>query len=502
MKIPLLSLPAALGLLCLANFQKTHAQKLWNINDGLWSDDQAWTPENAPVEESVVFAIYGGSPNASIDVSINDAVTIDQLFVDFGKTVHLNFESGASLSTDSGLWQLNTKRANSGTAAAPAHLHFNGPASGTATVTIYGLQVGVGGAAAGGSSITFNGPGLVVTNAPTGNATVVGRASADNTLTVKNKADVTLHGLWVGQSTVANLGHQRNAAIVDNASLTLNGGSGNNGLYIGSVRSGAGGTDYNNGMQSNSLHIQNKGKVTLATGHTGTAPGSLRIGAVANAHSNSLIIDSGGELSVTAENAITIGDAAANNLGGNSLTLQDGTLRTNGTILISDFNASGQNAGQNRMTVGSGGELYSSSSITVRGHLQLDEEGKIDGRALNDDDSSLDLVIESNGFFEAQGDGLGQNVTTTVKGGALSVGTLATAANLTIHSELTFTDHPGTLAMSLFENGVSDTLHLTQEGALTLNNTLLMLTLENFTPVYGDQWTLFWGRNRTHQWSL
>lgn len=490
--------PAAVlaSLLLLAPPPSALAQKYWNANDGDWNDGSAWSPTGVPTGQ-VAFANKDQSTNSTVNLSVSGTHTINQLFVNSGKTVILNFEDGASLSTTSGLWQLNTKYGNDALLPAASHLAFHGPTTGTATVKIHSLQFG--GASSvdtSGSSITFDGPGLIVTNATGGSATVVGRSSNDNLLSIRNEADVTLHGLWISQSTVSGQGYKDNRTVVDNASLTINGGAGNTGLFIGSLRTDPGSSDYDNGLQSNSLIITNNGTVTMTTGNGGSSAGQIRVGFATNAHSNLLSIDNGGELLIKSSNSITAGDATATNRGGNAVRVgSGGTLRTNGLITINGHNTTGQNDGRNRLHIESGGTLYSSNTINIHGLLRLEEGGSMEGRTLTGADAALKVNIEEGGLFEAEGEGLGKNVETTINGGTLAVGIEGhtTAASLTLRSTITFTGETGSLSLSLFGNGTADTINLTSTGHIIFSNTSLVLTLQNYSPQSGDSWTLFTG---------
>jgi len=498
--------PAAVlaTLLLLAPAPSALAQKQWNANDGNWSDGENWSPTGAPTTGNVVFGTNSQSTDPTIDVTVSGAATVGQLFVDFGKTVNLQFTSGSSLSTGTQLWQLNTKYITSPEAPSPAasHLNLYGPGTGTATVSAYAFQLGGGSVDAGGSTLTFSGPGLIVKNSPSGgSATVVGRSSNGNVLSVENGANVTLHGLWISQSTVAGQGYKDNRAVVDNASLTINGGAGNSGLYIGSLRTDPGSSTYENGLQNNSLTITNNGKVTVTTGNQGSSAGPIRIGFTANARSNFLSVNGGGELLITSSNALHIGDTSPTNpitnRGGNMVTIGNGgTVRTNGIISVNPYDTTVQNDGMNRLLIESGGKLYSSNTVTVHGLLRLEEGGILDGQTPAGTAASLALSIEDGALFEAAGSGLGKNVNTTIKGGTLSVGVdgHATAATLTLASSLTFADKPGTLSLSLFSDGTADSIAFASTGSLILNNTSLMLTLEDYNPQAGDSWTLFTGQ--------
>lgn len=499
------------------------AQRVWDTDNGDWNIAENWVG-GVPADVNstagdAAFGISGNSPNASVAIGVADAAYARIVRVGQGKTVTLNLQNGASIANTAApgsvQWNINIGGTGTGTGTGESHLTVNGPGTGSASVTFnqFILSSRNIADAAAGNTLTFSGAGLSVATGTAATASVVGRYSNDNVLTVSNKASVQLHGIWISQNGAADLGKavSGNKVVVDDATLTVNGASGNNTLLIGSQNYTA---TYANAIHDNSITVRNGGTMTLSSG------AGFTIGNAANSRANYLRVTDNGTFDITATSSTIIGNSAGTNLGGNFIQVDDGgKMKTTGTLTIySHASADPNNEGANRLVVGNGGTFAASGLINNSGSIQLDpgavftssnivnindagllqlsSGATLEGKSLGGSDFPLTINVKSGGRFEAAGSGLASNVASTVESaGTFSLGLAEapSASTLNLNSALTLNDG-SIFEVTIFGEDAMGSMNLGASASVLISGDAVFKLLPgDYTPVNGDSWTLFSG---------
>lgn len=417
-----------------------HAQRVWNTGNGNWETPANWTggmPSNTTTGHQALFQVDGASSQAEIKVTIGSGIAAKaaRLEVGAGKKVLLKMESGSSLVTGS-LWGIG---ANIGTGTGSGSLVIEGPESGLATISSGYFYVGRSDIAGGSHTFTLTG-GVVMTDMGTSISTV-GRFQDHNLLAITGGASMTRYSMALSPNN-ADAGRIGNRVVVSGAKsrLILDGGG-------------------------------------------------MTIGNVATARSNSTKIEAGGEMEVRQAKGIVIGHS--NSYGGNYLEIS-GTLKTEGTVQIYGYSLNGgDNDGANRLTVASGGKLFSSGAIASAGLLQLAAGGTLEGRNLAE--GAAPLAVSVSGRFEAEGTGLAANVSTAIEnGGTMAIGLEENVATLLLSGVLHL-QSGSTLELHLGGSSAVSTIDLDATGSIVLGENVSLALTGSYQPVAGDRWTLFTG---------
>jgi len=454
----------------LAQAQKTWVGQNGTGGDGNWNVAGNWNggvPANTTTTANrAQFYISGTYTSAAANVEIANGVaaTTRDIYQGLGKTVNINMVDGASLSVGAQSYIGGGSSLIAGsTGTGAAHLSFEGPATGSATISLASVYVGMD-AAQGGNTLTFSGNLNVL---ETGTAfSLVGRRGNGNEWRVLNGADVTLTGLRVAGSE----GLQNNKTLVDGegSRLLVNGGHANRGLVIGGIN----GTTFTNASSGNSLDIKNGGNVSITTGVGGVGINILSVGNAAAAHSNTVVVEgTGSSLELQAGTTMVLGDSAGTNLGGNTVYVRNGGhLDTTGAITINSHALNGgQNAGQNSLIIQNGGQLTAGAAIQSAGLVRVETGGILTGRGVTP--ATVAMTFNNGGRFEAAGTGLGDTVQLAFNGGStISVGNKGDieARSLSLDGTTTM-QTSSVMELSIFNNGTHDQIVLGSASALTLN---------------------------------
>lgn len=434
-------------------YSKLVGQRIWDASDGQWFTSSNWSGGVPSGSADAQFVISENSDSDDIAVTIGDGENLDATVRGFrvlwGKSVTLNMTEGSSLTGDSsnnGLWRVGWRNSADYEGVGSANLLIRGPESGSAIVRMGELQIGAGGQYSG-NTLEFSGAGLTVEQTGV-RGSVVGRFGSDNKMIVSGGAKVTRHLIEVSSNN-ADGGKERNSIQVtgENSHLDTN-----EYVYVG-----------RNEGRSNYVVVSGDN----ASFQIGTA---LNIGMGSNRGGNHLIVDSGG------------------------------TVRVGGDMTIGVYsNNSGDNDGTNWMRVGNGGTFTASTKVDNSGLIQLSSGGSIFGKSIEGVDADLGLNILQGARFEAEGNGLGANVTTAISESAtlavgirdIVTGERSGPSFLTLQSVINF-EEGGILEVTLFEDGAMDEIHFVTGAELNGYLTLSLL-VEAGMPTPGQSWTLFSG---------
>ncbi len=388
-------------------------------------------------------AEFSALSEEALNVKLDGDLVSAGVSVGWGTDLTFEFKPDSKLTTG-GFWRVGYAV---GTGSGPASLTLKGPATGSAEVNL----TTAGGSNQfyinSGSTLNLTGPNLAVTAL---GPTILGTTGANHNNTLNLSGGATFHsgGLRVGQTTGGNGNSYGNRVFVEAASVLT--------------------------IESNPVSL----------------------GSNAGHHSNAVTISGTGARMEVEGQDFLIGNNTGDNQGGNYAEISGGgTLETSGKIQIRGYTVGESDHGSNRMTVGNGGTLTSSSTITV-GHdtattfadavLQLAQGGVINGNA--------SVVVNNGSRFEAAGSGLAASVQTTIHdGGTFAIGAEGDTAPaiLTLQSNVDFAQG-SVLSLSLFADGTADGVVFTGTGSFT-GNILLDLDLTGFAPEAGQSWTLFSG---------
>ncbi len=425
-----------------ASLTPAQAQKIWRGPSGA-GESGAWLASNfeggtIPYWEVARFQLTNTYSTAHTTVSITAAARAT-LQLGLGKSVRVEVGNLGSLQGDSVIVGSDYS-GSTGTGAASAIITT---AAGAPPATVVFNQFVVGyrtsTAYTGGHSLTLTGENLTIASLQNNLASIVGRDGDDNLMTISGGAKVSLHGLIAGRENR------------------------NNGFVV---------TGNNTALTVGANHVDSR----------------IGIGASANSRSNYGRIENGAQLTVTQGKTITIGHL--DGFGGNSLEIGTGsTLTTNGATTITGYalNA-GNHDGANRLLIGSGGKLTSTSTITTAGHLILEEGAELDATA---------ITVAAGGRMVASGNGLKENAAVTLSsGGTFALGQDSSGAPGTFILNGTLNAQTGSQMEFAFDNNHGFNSLVLEETAslLIASNVTLVLTPTGSSPLAaGERWTLFSG---------
>jgi len=470
------ALAVGLGLL-LSVGTGLQAQTIWRGTggtggNGTWSTGGEWSAGVPVSGTDARFQVDAISTATSAVIQVSGSQAANSFQAGRGKATTLQLASGASI-TATGAESFFSHTYGTGTSS--ASYTFEGPASGTATVNFRALTA-YGNTAGGGSSLTFTGSNLVVTATTADNS--IGRSQNGATLSILSGAKMTTSRIALGREASNNTLLVSGAGSSLNATLNLNIGTGN--------------APSNN--DNNILRVESGGYFTTSAATT--------IGLGIGSSGNTLQVTGSNSEAILADTQV--GNSGANNVGGNSVQVDNGGVVRNGNALsINSYDASGTNSGANFVLVGANGTLTSNNTITVRDKaaLRLAATGKIEGRDTAGVAATATISVLSGGRFEAAGSGLGAvtTVNTTVSsGGSLAVGLDSAVAASTLsfsntNSKMTL-NTSSTLEFGLFGNGLNDSIAFSAINIMTVQSGVnLRLTLQAYAPVDGNSWTLITG---------
>lgn len=427
------------------------AQSLWVTGDGTWTENANWSV-GAPTGKTGTnnqarFQVSTQSPAASVTIIIGDNVAAQASLIDvgLGKTVRLEMGEGSSLSTGA-LWGVG---ADVGTGSGAGHLTIAGPTSGAALVDSGFFYVGRSDASMGGNSMTLTGSGLRMTDSGT-SSSAIGRYTNNNSLHILAGAELQRHSLLLAHANA------------------------------------------DGGRSGNTVEVSGAGSRLEITG------GAFQIGAAAASRSNAATVAAGGTIEIRSGLGTTVGHSGS--YGGNLLAIgSGGTFQTNGTLVVQSYVLNGgDNDGENKLSIASGGALVSSSTISILGLLQMESGGEIRAENLNGTAATATITVEGTGRFEAAGTGLGDSVQLIFKGGAaISVGNKGDteARSLSLNGTTTM-ESTSVMELSIFNDGTYDQIILGNASALTLNTGVIFRLEEQsgLNLAYGTVIDVFLGK--------
>ncbi len=466
-----------------------NAQTTWKGGgtggDGEWIGNTTWTNNEPTSSVEARFQKDATYTSGSATISVSGAAQAKNLRIARGESVTLNLADTASLS---GTSAINLIGAALGTGTGAASLTIAGPASGSATAAMGVFYVGGETIGVNGNSLTFT--GNITVSDPGAVSSLVGRFGNNNTLNILNGANVTRYSLDVGyaNSGAPQAGEaQGNGVVVSgtNSALTIS-----NIFTVGGKSATYTPVDdsdrYNKAAQGNFIKVLAGGTTTIVANATNGIGGGIA------AHSNFVEVSDANSTLVLG-GALRIGDSGLTNLGGNYLKVSSGgTVKANSTINIYQYAAnSGYNDGANKLIIGPGGTFTAISTITNNGVVQLAATGTLNGTGI--------LNVTSGARFEAAGSGLGTTIATNINsGGTLAVGLSgaisSSALTLSSGANKMNLQAGSILEMGIFGASSNDQLNIATGGVLTVASGInFKLTLEGYTPVGGETWTIFTG---------
>ncbi len=413
------------------------AQRSWQGGDGDWHDPANWTTGVPVAATQIQFPTP--TEAGAITVSIDEDAVGRSVTVAPDVDLTLALGSGVSLTTSSS-WRLG---------------YGIGSATGAARLTVAGPESGIG--------------SLNLTAGTESNQFFINHGS---TVILKG---ANLRVESVGASLISSMAGSHDNAIELQDGVIYKA----NGLRLGWTTATTGGAGRN--------------EVRVRSGSTLEITGSaVEVGNNVGHFQNRLSVEGAGSKVEMGAQDILIGNSAETNHGGNAVEVAGGgALATSGNILINGYDATATGTyGANRVTIGSGGTLTSTGAIDVGAAtsesaslLQLEDGGVLNGAAA--------ITVNRNAIFEAAGNGLGSDVTISVKAdGTLATGSdeLTQSVILALKGESNF-EEGSFLRLAIRENGV-DQIDFAANSTLT-GNVKLLLDFDEATV--GGIYTLFTG---------
>jgi polygalacturonase len=404
------ALAVTLGLSIGVESARATAFNWTNAASSFWSNPSAWSPNGVPgPSDTATFSTRG-----TYTVTFTSSVIVSNLDVN----VHSSSNLVLTLNLNGNSLSLIKPGSSS-----PAALFVGGSSSGNDTLYL--------------SSSTSVGEGLFVTNAVSLRVTI-GDDTTGLMIVTNGFVQVGAVGVVGNQLIIGN-----NSASSSQGTLVLSGPtvswSNNACILIGN----------NSSASANSLVISNSASMTCAGA-------SLTVGGAASGP-NSLLLDSGGRLFVTAVGA-NVGTSTGS---GNSVTVQNGAIWDLGNTPLSVGSAGANNS----LTVGMNGTISNAMTVTIAPANSLILAGGLLQAAV--------AITNNGGTVAGFGTVIGETVFTgtgtLTPGSGNAVGTIVASNDVTLASGTTTI-----IKLDKSQIGSNDFLNvagaLTEAGALTINN--------------------------------